>query len=388
VIAKHKILLMGGIDMDLRLDLMNRLKSDFEMLCAGTTAAHEPKFSSAGFRYYSYPLGRTISPLKDLWAIMYLRRLLLKIRPDILHTFDAKPGVWGRIIARWVGVPVIIGTLPGLGSVYTKEDWATRLIRVLYEPLQRIASNFSDTVTFQNHEDALQLTDAGVVKKEKTLIIPGSGVPTEVYAPGQVSESMRSNLRKELGIRSNDMVVTMISRVIRTKGVMEFMEAAAEIKPQCSNVHFLLIGPNDQQSVDRLNASEIDRLRQFVNWPGPRRDIPTVLGISDVFVFPSAFREGIPRVLLEAASMGLPIITTDSPGCNEVVEDGSNGFLVPVRDPRALSRAILRLIDQPQLRQQFGAMSRKRAVERFDLAIITEQIRSMYQQLLAKHHLA
>jgi N,N'-diacetylbacillosaminyl-diphospho-undecaprenol alpha-1,3-N-acetylgalactosaminyltransferase len=111
------------------------------------------------------------------------------------------------------------------------------------------------------------------------------------------------------------------------------------------------------------------------------------LAASDVFVFPSAYREGIPRVLLEAASMGLPLVTTNSPGCNEVVEDGVNGFLVPVRDSAALSQAILRLIRQPEMRQRFGVVSRQRAVERFDLAIVTEQIRLMYQQLLTRHGL-
>ena len=136
-------------------------------------------------------------------------------------------------------------------------------------------------------------------------------------------------------------------------------------------------------SVDQLNSAELHQLKQTVTWTGPRRDIPVVLAISDIFVLPSAYREGIPRVLLEAASMGLPIVTTDSPGCNEVAEHSVNGFLVPVRNPAALSRAILILIEQLELRLRFGHVSRRRAVEHFDLSIIAAQTRAVYQQLLA-----
>ncbi len=383
-IANHKatVLLMGGPDMDLRLELMGRLRSDFEMMVAGTAAEHQPKFAAAGFKYFSYPLGRTVSPFLDLYSIACIWQLCRRIRPDIVHTFDAKPGVWGRLAARRAGVPVVIGTLPGLGSLYGHDDFSTRLMRAIYQPLQTWASHLSDLTTFQNCDDARRFIAAGVVDEKKTAIIPGSGVATDVYSPGRVSDAARLKLKNELDIRPGELVVTMVSRVIRTKGVLEFMAAAKHISAGYSNVRFVLIGPEDNQSLDRLSAAEIDQLKASVIWPGRRDDVPIVLASSDLFVFPSAFPEGIPRVLLEAASMGLPLITTNSPGCKEVVEDNVNGFLVPAHDPIALARAMMSLIDQPELRQRFGQMSRRRAVERFDLALIVEQMRSMYQQLL------
>src|SRR5207253_6184837 len=128
--------------------------------------------------------------------------------------------------------------------------------------------------------------------------------------------------------------------------------------------------PADDKSIDRFSPEEIAQLRQAVNWPGARRDIPRVLAVTDVFVLPSFYPEGIPRVLLEAASMALPIVTTRSPGCVDVVEDGVNGFLVPGRDAGALAAAILRLVDQPETRRRFGAESRRRAVAQFDLAAV------------------
>ena len=129
----------------------------------------------------------------------------------------------------------------------------------------------------------------------------------------------------------------MSSRVIRTKGVEEYAMAAGQVRRHHPNAHFLLVGPADEKSLDRLSPQEVADLRGAVNWPGPRSDIPQVLAASDLFVLPTFYPEGIPRVLLEAASMGLPLVATRSPGCVEVVEDGVNGYLVPVRDPTALA---------------------------------------------------
>jgi glycosyltransferase involved in cell wall biosynthesis len=132
-----------------------------------------------------------------------------------------------------------------------------------------------------------------------------------------------------------------------------------------------------------LSPTEIAAVREAVTVIGQREDIPVVLALSDIFVLPSAYREGIPRVLLEAASMGLPIVTTDSPGCNAAVADGVNGFLVPVRDATALSNAILALIENPELRRRFGSASRQRAIERFELSLIVNQTQSVYREVLA-----
>jgi len=254
----------------------------------------------------------------------------------------------------------------------------------LSQPLQKLACDVSQLTIFQNRDDARQFIAAGVVAEGKAIVIPGSGVPTDMFSPGRVSSAMRENLRNELDLKPGETVVTMISRVIRAKGIPEFMAAAQEISARRPDVRFLLVGPEDTESIDRLNANELAQLKQAVTWPGPRRDVPTVLALSDIFVLPSAYREGIPRVLLEAAAMGLPIVTTNSPGCSEVVEDGVNGYLVPVRDAPALSQAILRLLEQRELRQRFGQASRQRVVERFDLSVIVKQMRSVYYQLLAE----
>ena len=383
--ALPKVLLVGGPDVDGRLELMRFLKDVFEFSALGSAPALHDRFLAEGFAYSTYRLSRGANPLADLLTLGELVPVFRRSRPEIVHTFDTKPGVWVRLAARLAGVPIVIGTLTGLGSLYASNPTLkTRLIRLVYERLQTLACRFSDLTIFQNSDDTRRFIAAGVVSKEKTWIILGSGVSTELFSPARVSDTERAQLRRELGLQPEKNVVTMVSRVIRSKGVLEFMDAAQAIGARCSTVQFLLVGPHDSESVDRLTALELAQLKETVIWPGPRRDIPAVLAVSDVLVLPSAYSEGVPRVLLEGASMGLPIITTDSPGCNEVVEDAVNGFLVPVHDSAALAEAILRLTEQPELRRQFGRISRQRAVERFDLSVVAEQTGSVYRQLLAR----
>ncbi len=384
MVSLPKVLLVGGPDVDARLELMRHLKDNFEVGALGTLPSLRERFLAEGFDYRAYILHRRVHPLLDLLSVGQLIFLFRRLKPQVVHAFDAKPCVWVRLAARLAGVPVTIGTLPGLSSLYGSDSFAVRLIRSIYQPLQKLASHLSDLTIFQNQEDARRFIAAGIVPKQKAMVIPGSGVSTGRFAPAQVSRAEQARLRTELGIRPAEIVVTMVSRVIRSKGALEFMAAASQVGMSYPKARFLLVGPGDEGSIYRLNRAELAQLKRTVIWPGSRQDIPAVLAASDIFVFPSAHNEGIPRVLLEAASMELPIITTDSPGCNEVVEDGVNGFLVPVHNANALSEAILRLIDQPELRRRFGRVSRQRAVDRFDLSVIAAQTGQLYRQLLAR----
>ena len=383
MLSLPNVLFVGGPDVDARLELMHCLKDTFSISALGSLPILHNIFLDEGFRYNSYRLDRQVNPLSDLWTLGQLVFIFRRLEPQIVHTFDTKPGVWARLAARLAGVPVIIGTLPGLGSLYANDSLKTRFFRSVYQPLQTLSCRISDLTIFQNHDNARQFIAAGIVSEQKATVIFGSGISTDVFAQARVSDIEKAQLRAELDIQPHETVVTMVSRLIRSKGVLEFMAAAQEVGARFSDVRFLLIGPEDDESVDRLNSEELTQLKQAVTWLGSRRDIPAVLAVSDIFAFPS-YREGIPRVLLEAASMGLPIVTTDSPGCNEVVEHGVNGYLVPVRDSEALSQAIIRMIELPELRQRFGRVSRQRAVKRFDLSIVADQMRAVYLQLLAR----
>lgn len=376
------VLLVGGPDVDARIPLMLRLQTDFKVGALGTSPTLRDRFNAEGFRYRSYRMSRKVDPILDLLSMTELVRIFRRLRPQVVHAFDAKPGVWGCLAARLAGVPVVISTVTGLGSLYGNRNLTARSTRLVYLALRKLSCAASDLTIFQNRDDAREFVGKGIVPARKSMIIPGSGVPTDVFAPTRVTAKERDGLKAELGIKPSEVVVTMVSRVMRSKGVLDFVEASQAVKLHDPDSHFVLVGAHDAESMDHLTDGELARLERMITWTGPRQDVPVVLAASDIFVLPSAYREGVPRVLLEAASMGLPIVTTDTPGCNDVVEDGINGYLVPARDPSALREAIQKLLAQPDLRRRFGLISRQRAVDRFDLTVVAEQTRSVYRQLL------
>ena len=385
---RPRVLFVGGPDVDARIELMQELEEDFCLCAAGTVSSLQGTFQEASLNYHTYPMARRVNPISDVKTLASLVRLFRGHRPEVVHAFDTKPCVLARLAAKIVGVPIVVGTLPGLGSLYVDDRFVTRAARKVYENLQRITSHLSDLTIFQNGYDADQFVASGIVPLRKISVIPGSGVNTDRFDPAKISEPARKQARAELGLRSDVLIVTMVSRLIRSKGVMEFAEAARILRPGHPDVRFLLVGSADNEGPDTLTAAERSQITSVVTWVGPRSDIPTILATSDLFVLPSYYREGIPRVLIEAASMALPIITTDSPGCNEAVKEGVNGFLVSPHDAHAVAQAILQLVQDPETRHRFGQESRSRAVAQFDLSTIAGQIRSSYRELLTKKGIA
>jgi glycosyltransferase involved in cell wall biosynthesis len=174
----------------------------------------------------------------------------------------------------------------------------------------------------------------------------------------------------------------MVSRVMRTKGVLEYAEAARQVRSRNPEAVFLLAGPADDTELNRLTPAEVDGVRQAVRWLGLRQDVPALLALSDLFVLPSFYREGVPRALLEAAASGLPLVVAQTPGSTDVVRNGENGLVVPPRDASALAEAIERLVRDRTCRRHYGACSRERVVRDFSLEVVAGQIRELYHRLL------
>jgi glycosyltransferase involved in cell wall biosynthesis len=379
--ARPRVCLVGGPDVDARLGLMVALGERFEVSAAGTEPALAARFAAHGLRFHRYRMSRGVSPLGDLRALWQLVVIFRAERPAIVHTFDTKPGVWGRLAAVIAGVPVVVGTLPGLGSLYAAPGLKARLARLVYQPLQRLACRRSQLTMFQNGDDAEEFVARGIVERGRSAVIPGSGVETGHFEPAE--PGAESLARTELVGSRGGVLVVMVSRVMRAKGVLEFAAAARVARAVDPTLTFLLVGAEDAESIDALTPRELEELRGSLTWLGRRDDVKEILELADVFVFPSFYREGIPRVLLEAASMGLPLVAADVAGSREVIEEGVNGFLVPPRDPAAIAEAVLRLAGAPELRRQFGARSRARARERFDLSVVAERTGALYAGLLA-----
>jgi glycosyltransferase involved in cell wall biosynthesis len=373
------VAIVGGPDVDARQDLMERLAAEFEPFALGTTDELGSSFADRSLAYRSYRMSQRVDPVGDVRATWELVRAFRTTRPAVVHTFDTKPGVYGRLAARLAGVPVVVGTLPGLGSLYGESSLRSAVTRLAYQPLQTLACRAADTTIFQNRDDAREFVDRRVVSPAKARVIAGSGVRTDLLRPGAVTPTARA----ELGLPETSAVVLMISRLLRSKGVLEFAAAAQHARRSRPDVSFVLVGPADAGSPDALTPVELDELRATVGWQGPRSDVPGLLALADVFVFPSYYREGDPRVLLEAASMGLPLVAADAPGSRDVVVDRVTGLLVPPRDASAVAAAVAELLGDAELRAALGAAARAAAVERFSLEHVAAQTGALYRELLA-----
>ena len=380
--AVPKVVIVGTTDVDARIELMQRLRPEFEPGAIGSTEEQRDRFDRAGLPYRVCALSRRVSPLQDWKTYRELVRAFREIKPDVVHTFDTKPCVWARLAACAAGVPVVVGTITGLGAIYATRSIMTRLLSAVYEPLQRRASHRSNMTLFYNPDDADQFTKSGVVPADRSAVINGSGIRTDLFRRDAVTQNDLSRVARDAGIGDEDVVVTMIARVCRSKGVLEFADAADRFREDDKRFRFILVGPEDEAAWDRLTAAELDRVRGAVTWLGERNDVATVLAASSICVLPTYYREGIPRALIEAASMGLPLVATDMPGCREIVRPGVNGHLVAKHDLESLVGAIRRLAGNEDEARRYGAASREIAVNEFDISVIAREIREVYRTCL------
>src|ERR1700682_5282899 len=247
---RPRVVIVGGPDVELRLRIVQELTRDFEVIVLGNGSHPEAQYARIGVGYHRYPLSRGINPLADLRSLITLFLLFRELRPEIVHTYDTKPSALGRLAAYLARVPVIAGTLPGMGSLYADNRLKTRLGRGPYQLTQKRACRLSDVTILQNVEDRDDLVVRGVVPPATALIIAGSGVDTARFGPGITPEAA-SRARASLGIEGAVPVVTMLSRVIRPKGVLEFAEAARRIRLAGPEAQFVLGGAIDGEGRGR-----------------------------------------------------------------------------------------------------------------------------------------
>jgi glycosyltransferase involved in cell wall biosynthesis len=327
----------------------------------------------------TYPLKRRgLNPLEEVRSLAGLYVLYRRWRPTIAHHFTIKPNLYGTLAARLAGVPVVIATVTGLGYIWTDDGPRARVLRAALGPVYRQVLRLADAVIYLNE------TDRQTLGGRRTVVIPGEGINLQEFSREAVPPERRAALRAELGLGPDDRVVLMVGRMLRHKGVAEFVEAARRVRQACPKAVFLLVGPSDAGNPAQIPPEELRAWEAsgIVRYLGFRDDVRDLMAIADVVTLPS-YREGLPRVLMEAAAMGCPLVATDIPGCREVVQDGVNGFLVPPRNGMALAQAIETLLKRPDLRAAFGAASRRLAEERFSAREVVDRILDLYRSLLA-----
>jgi glycosyltransferase involved in cell wall biosynthesis len=334
----------------------------YEVIGVSAPGPYSASLEAVGIRHV--PLRhatRAIAPWHDLAAFEELRRLFARTRPDIVHTHNPKPGIYGRLAARAAQVPLIVNTVHGLYA-QPSDSWARRA--AVYG-LERLAASCSHAELIQNVEDVRILQRLGVDSRK--LHVLGNGIDLCRFDPARVGRDARARLRRSWGVRDDEIVCGLVGRLVWEKGYREVFEAARELRKRAPRVRFVIVGPSDGAKRNALRPVDIERAGDLGNvaFVGERRRIEDCYAAFDLYVLGS-YREGFPRSAMEAAAMGLPIVATDIRGCRQVVDDGQTGLLVKVRDARALAQAIGRLARDAAERTRMSQAARAKAEAEFD----------------------
>lgn len=311
---------------------------------------------AAGLVHHDIPLRRGARALGGEAALVAaIWRVVRRVRPDLMHAVTMKPVLYGGLVARAARVPAVVHAITGLGYLFLIEGTAARVQRAIIKSFYALAlAHHNAHAIFQNPDDLKLFRDARLVDPAITSIIKGCGVDMTAFAP-----------RDEPG---GPPVVMFPARILGDKGVHEFVEAARILKQRGSSARFVLVGRTDPDNPTDVGEAGIKAWTDegIVEWWGFAEDMAATLAQAYIVCMPS-YREGLPRVLIEAAAHALPIVTADVPGCREIVRDGDNGILVPVRNGPATAEAIGRLLDDAELRRRMGARGRAIAVAEFSV---------------------
>ena len=333
---------------------------------------YSTKLIDLGFHFHPISVNNnTKNPINDLGLIFKYLRTYKKINPDIILHNAIKPNIYGTIAAGILRIP-IINNISGLGTLFIKKSFSTKIASFLY----RISQKFATIVFFQNPNDRSLFIENKLIKEDKTRLIPGSGVDTNRFSPKRFSPS-----------GSDRFTFLFVGRLLFDKGIREYVEAAKEIKNKFSKVVFNVLGPRYQDNSTSISEKDLKTWIQsnLINYLGNTDEVEIELAKADCVVLPS-YREGLSKVLIEASSMALPIVTTNVPGCKDVVVDGITGFLCKPKDAKDLKIKMEKMISLPvHEREEMGKKARKRAIDIFDVkkvvAIYYEAIRSIINKV-------
>lgn len=341
-------------------------KSGFDVAVATRASDDSDTIRNAGIRLIPFNLSRRHgNPLRELSALI---RLYYRERPDIVHHVALKPIVYGSLSAKIAGVPAQVNAVAGLGWLFSTESGLMRMVRPAVRKILTWLLNAKGTLTIvQNPEDRALL--ARYLPQTRLRLIRGAGVNPASYTPASPP--------------SGPVRIVLAARMLWDKGVGDFVEAARILTEEGICARFVLVGDPDPGNPASI---PVEVLRTWdgangIEWWGRRSDMPAVFQSAHIACLPSAYKEGLPKVLLEAAACGLPMVTTDAPGCREVVRHGENGLLVPVHDVDALARALRRLIQEPELRAAMGRRGREIVLEEFSEDRIIAETLAVYHEL-------
>lgn len=356
-----------------RLPLARRLRElGYEVLLLSPDGPYGQKLLQAGFRWRPVPLvRRSLNPVQELIFLIRLTRLIRAERLQLIHNFTIKCAVYGSLAAIIAGVPARVNAIAGLGYVFIGRDVRARLLRPIVRLLIQLALRGRRVrVVLQNEDDVRLFEDLRLVAPRQIRLIRGSGVDCSRFTP-PVSRD------------PGPLRVLLPARLLKDKGVVEFVDAARLLRAGGRPIRFLLAGLPDEGNPASLDQAYLQACADegVVEWLGHVEDMPALMAQVDVVALPS-YREGLPKSLVEAGACERALVTTDVPGCREVVTDGVDGLLVPVRAVEPLAQAIATLDDDPFLRARLGQAARAKAVNSLDQEIVLKQTVGVYREIL------
>jgi glycosyltransferase involved in cell wall biosynthesis len=358
-----------------RLDLARAARNaGCEVLLATRFHEHRALIEKEDIKTIAIGMRRSgAAPLHELATLAELIGIYRRERPDIVHHVAMKPVLYGSWAARLTGVPAVVNAFAGLGYLFINQSWRARTRRSLVSLALRSALSLPNArVILQNREDLACCIDNGLLRAEQVTLVRGSGVDTHCFMPPATEASL-----------AEPPLVVLAARMLWDKGIGEFVHAAKMLKQQGVRARFALVGRLDTENPAAISEPQ---LRQWqaegaIEWWDHRDDMADVLKSAQVVVLPS-YREGLPKVLLEAAACARAIVATDVPGCRDVVRDGDNGLLVPAKDGDALAAALARLLADADLRARLGARGRQIVAQEFSIDRIARETLTLYQGLL------
>lgn len=350
------------------LSFMKQLqKNNFEIVALAPRDEWSDRFNSLNVSYIEIPIQRQgLNPVTEIRLLMRFYKIYKQEQPDFIFHTTIKPVIFGSFAARRASVKIVLNMIPGLGYVFTGNTFVNKLLRPVVKLLYKSALVNSYRVYFQNPEDRTYFVEHHLVSADKTEITYGLGVDLNHFQYTPMRE------------KNGKCVFLLVARMLRDKGVCEFVEAAKAIKKIFPHAVFQLLGRIDSGNPNHIKKEIIDEWVKagHIQYLGEVNDVRDIVANADVVVLPSYYREGIPNSLMEAMAIGRPIITTDMPGCRETIVNNTNGILIPPKNSKALIDAMRLLIEQPELRIEMGKRGREIAVDRFNVDRVNSMILS------------
>jgi glycosyltransferase involved in cell wall biosynthesis len=381
---RFKISVVSAIDITLKVLLIAQIKAaqriGYEVHGICTEGPNFNMLRQQGIRMYPVSIKRSISPFCDFVALWKMYRYFKREKIDIVHTHTPKCSLIGQLAAKLAGVPVIINTVHG----FYFHDNMKPLKKWFFIVAEWVAGKCSTIILSQNPEDIETAVRLRICKRDKIKLL-GNGVDLTKFNPDQFDSDFRCKKRIEIGVPEDAVIIGIIGRLVKEKGFLELLEAFREIIKKHDNIWLVIIGPEEPEKSDRILT---DTFKEYgtesrVRYLGSRDDIPEILSSIDIYTLPS-WREGSPRSAIEAAAMGLPIVTTDIRGCRQVVENNVNGLLVELRNSDELKDTLLQLIANPSLRKKMGEAGYNKAQKEFDEQKVCQIVLQAYKSCLKR----